>query len=111
MELNIFWEVIQWRTGKPGMLQSMGLQRVGHDWAAEQQQFSKNQMIQEVITLLFYWVFLSLKKLVGPRLFGYLKITPQVAGLRLWWGWRRIEKLENEAENYHLVIENTHLFN
>ena len=27
-----------WRTGKPGVLQSMGLQRVGHDWAAEQQQ-------------------------------------------------------------------------
>ena len=27
-----------WRTGKPGVLQSMGLQRVGHDWATEQQQ-------------------------------------------------------------------------
>ena len=27
-----------WRTGKPGMLQSMGSQRVGHDWATEQQQ-------------------------------------------------------------------------
>ena len=27
-----------WRTGKPGMLQSMGLQRVGHDWATEQWQ-------------------------------------------------------------------------
>ena len=26
-----------WRTGKPGMLQSMGLQRVGHKWATEQQ--------------------------------------------------------------------------
>ena len=26
-----------WRIGKPGMLQSMGLQRVGHDWATEQQ--------------------------------------------------------------------------
>ena len=26
-----------WRTGKPGMLQSMGSQRVGHDWATEQQ--------------------------------------------------------------------------
>ena len=26
----------QWRTGKPGILQSMGLRRVGHDWAAEQ---------------------------------------------------------------------------
>ena len=24
-----------WRTGKPGMLQSMGLQRVGHGWATE----------------------------------------------------------------------------
>ena len=27
-----------WWTGRPGMLQSMGSQRVGHDWAAEQQQ-------------------------------------------------------------------------
>ena len=24
-----------WRTGRPGMLQSMALQRVGHDWATE----------------------------------------------------------------------------
>ena len=24
-----------WRTGKPGMLQSMGLQRVGHNWLTE----------------------------------------------------------------------------
>ena len=28
-----------WRTGKPGVLKSMGSQRVGHDWATEQQQF------------------------------------------------------------------------
>ena len=28
----------QWRTGKPGVLQSMGSQRVGHNWATEQQQ-------------------------------------------------------------------------
>ena len=27
-----------WKTGKSGMLQSMGLQRVGHDWATKQQQ-------------------------------------------------------------------------
>ena len=26
-----------WRTGTPGKLQSVGLQRVGHDWATEQQ--------------------------------------------------------------------------
>ena len=25
-----------WWTGKPGILQSMGLQRIGHDWAIEQ---------------------------------------------------------------------------
>ena len=25
----------QWRTGKPGLLQSIGLQRVGHNWATE----------------------------------------------------------------------------
>ena len=30
----------QWRTGKPGVLQSMGSQRVGHNWATEQQQLS-----------------------------------------------------------------------
>ena len=27
-----------WRTGKPGVLQSMRLQRIGHDWASEQQE-------------------------------------------------------------------------
>ena len=27
----------QWRTGKPGMLQSMELQRARHDWVTEQQ--------------------------------------------------------------------------
>ena len=26
-----------WKTGKPGMLQSMGSERVGHDWVTEQQ--------------------------------------------------------------------------
>ena len=31
-----------WRTGKPGVLQSMGLQRVRHDWVTEQQQLSWN---------------------------------------------------------------------
>ena len=28
----------QWKTGKPGVLQSMGSQRVGHDWVTEKQQ-------------------------------------------------------------------------
>ena len=33
----------QWKTGKPGMLQSMGLQRAGHDLASEQQQQSNER--------------------------------------------------------------------
>ena len=28
----------QWRTGKPGVLHSMGLQRVAPDWATKKQQ-------------------------------------------------------------------------
>ena len=31
-----------WKTGKPGVLQSMGTQKVGHDWGTEQQQQWKN---------------------------------------------------------------------
>ena len=31
-----------WRTGKPGILQSMELQIVGHNWATEQQCHSSN---------------------------------------------------------------------
>ena len=31
----------QWRTGKPGELQFMGLQRVGHNWGTQQQQHEK----------------------------------------------------------------------
>ena len=43
-----------WRTGKPGMLQSMGLQRVGHDWATEQQQqIYLCQKEDEIIIVLF----------------------------------------------------------
>ena len=31
----------QWRTGKPGVLQSMGSQRAGQTWATEQQQIAR----------------------------------------------------------------------
>ena len=31
-----------WRTGKPGVLQCMGSQKVGHDWVTEQQQGTVN---------------------------------------------------------------------
>ena len=41
-----------WRTGKPGMLQSMGLQRVGQDWATEQQQ---QKDISRNLALFYVW--------------------------------------------------------
>ena len=34
--LSKLWEIL--KDMKPGMLQSMGSQRVGHDWMTEQQQ-------------------------------------------------------------------------
>ena len=34
-----------WRTGKPGVLQSMGSQRVRHEWVTEQQQQQMNSSI------------------------------------------------------------------
>ena len=37
MSLSKLWEIHK-KTGKPGMLQSMGSQRVGHNLVAEQQQ-------------------------------------------------------------------------
>ena len=43
------WESSErwWRTGKPGMLQPMGLQRVRHDWATGQQQDLLQLFFQE----------------------------------------------------------------
>ena len=35
MNLSIRWEMV--RTKRPGVLQSMGSQRVGHDWPTEKQ--------------------------------------------------------------------------
>ena len=34
-----------WRTGKPGVLQSTGSQRVRHNWATEQQQLQMNKSL------------------------------------------------------------------
>ena len=35
-----------WRTGKPGVLQSMGLQRVGHVWVTEQKQINGTEPLK-----------------------------------------------------------------
>ena len=41
-----------WWTGKPGMLQSMGLQRVGHDWATELRLFTYLKLPNQLSTKL-----------------------------------------------------------
>ena len=43
-----------WREGRHGMLQSMGSQRVRHDWVTEQQQFKTLYLKQHVPQLLIY---------------------------------------------------------
>jgi len=35
-----------WWTGKPGVLQSMGSQRVGHDWVTELSRLNRNKIIE-----------------------------------------------------------------
>ena len=51
-----------WRTGKPGVLQSMGSQRVGHGWATEQQQCDGNYeelsagWNKQIAGDVFYWM-------------------------------------------------------
>ena len=37
MDMNLGNLLEMWRDRRPGMLQSMGSQRVGHDWVTEQQ--------------------------------------------------------------------------
>ena len=46
----------QWRTGKSGMLQFMGLQRVGHDWVTEQQPLFIYPFFY-LMGIWFMWVF------------------------------------------------------
>ena len=39
-----------WRTGRPAMLQFMGLQRVGHDWATELNWGCGKQKVKHIMT-------------------------------------------------------------
>ena len=41
MDMNLAKLEDMVREGRPGMLQSMGSQRVGHNWATEQQQCNR----------------------------------------------------------------------
>ena len=56
-----------WGTGRPGMLQSMGSQRVRHDWAAAQQQVYGSPTWQ-VWDLILLWLCPSYHLTVGSSL-------------------------------------------
>jgi len=51
-----------WRTGRPGMLQSMGLQRVGHNLVTEQQQ----RLFTDSMTLLSFFLISLQKSYFSP---------------------------------------------
>ena len=53
MSLSKRWEIV--KDGKPGMLQSMGSQRVGHDLVTEQKQQQK--LIRLVNTIHFALIY------------------------------------------------------
>ena len=44
-----------WWTGRPGVLQSMGSQRVGHNWATELNWTNQNQKNKNWVTWFFKW--------------------------------------------------------
>ena len=71
-----------WRTGKPGVLQSMGLQRVRCNWTTEQQHFR------------FHCVFIALHRLFSScNEQGLLSVKPSLVLSRL-----------SSADSSHLVL-------
>ena len=55
MNLSILWEMV--RTKRPGVLQSMGSQRVGHDWPTEKQMsIYQSLTIFSQIILSMHWL-------------------------------------------------------
>ena len=63
-----------WGTGMPGVLQSMGLQRIGHDWVTEQQLQHTSRIIQH--PFFYLWpISVSIMFLSFIRVVAYIKIS------------------------------------
>ena len=82
-----------WWTGRPGVLQSMGLQRVGHDWATELN-WKKSLFIQilleqnkKLIILIMWKLVLYIKKIFWktdkPGKVKFLKMIFHVAIIKI----------------------------
>ena len=69
-----------WWTGKPGVLQFMGLQRVRHDWTIEQQQQRSNLVMVLLLTIFISYSFPSSEK------YGFYIVFENEATLVWIWG-------------------------
>ena len=64
MSLSKLWELVM--TGRPGMLQSMGSQRVGHDWVTELNWTERRYMVRPLkmtvlrLSLVVQWIGIRL---------------------------------------------------
>ena len=98
-----------WRTGKPGVLQSMGSQRVRHDWATEPQQWVLGIIFGTFlfwpIQYLVHYLCLILTTLLSCR-YDYLHLQ-----LKRWW-FKKVKQLaqdhtgskwQSEDSNPHLT--------
>ena len=70
-----------WRTGRPGVLQSMQSQRVGHDWATEQQQqvpVDFSNTTHHCSRKIWQIIHRSLPCYTAPHLMSYLSKVPMM---------------------------------
>ena len=70
-----------WRTGKPGLLQSMESQRIGDDWATEP---PRTNGMGEMWPVLPFWVYCEIKGLVDTWDAGCEEDGSGAAGLSSW---------------------------
>ena len=68
---------IWWRTGKPGVLQSMGSQRIRHDWAAEQQQQQHLNQISRLSKAITFLMCVDLSQWAEDLLLDCFERGPQ----------------------------------
>ena len=75
-----------WRTGKLGMLQSMGLQMVWHNWVTEQQVSSQrsfpvslmiSSLIHWLFTLFAFYVFANIPVFLLLLIYSFIPLWPE----------------------------------
>ena len=100
-EMTIHSSVLAWKipqTEEPGGLQSMGLQRVGHNWATEHQHLLDNLGLSPH-TDIFIWIF-SLELVLSIQ-FVPCTHNPWGKGQRIWPG-EKIKLSKHEFANRFL---------